>query len=105
MEATTSGIEPAGTIVSEAFADLVGSALLVAVTVAVVLTVTAGAWKTPLLLIVPTEADQVTVVLDVFVTTETNCIVPDEVTVVTAGATCNPTVPEVATEIWNDCSA
>jgi hypothetical protein len=55
----------------------------------------------PLALIVPTEADHVTVVLDVFVTTATNCIVPEDVTVVTAGATCNPTIAEVATEIWN----
>jgi hypothetical protein len=44
LEATVSGIEPAGTIVNDALADLVESALLVAVTVAVVLAVTAGAW-------------------------------------------------------------
>jgi hypothetical protein len=40
-------------------------------------------------------------VFDVFVTTETNCIVPDDVTVVIAGATCNVTVAEVATVIRN----
>jgi hypothetical protein len=44
LEVTASGSEPAGAMVSEAVADLVGSALLVAVTVAVVLEVTAGAW-------------------------------------------------------------
>jgi hypothetical protein len=43
-------------------------ALLVAVIVAVVFTVTAGALYSPLLLIVPWDADQVTAVLVVLLT-------------------------------------
>ena len=80
-----SGGGAGGVTVTDAVADLVGSAALVAVTVAVVFTVTEGALYIPLLEIVPGEADQVTATFDVFDTSAVNCSVPLEATVEVAG--------------------
>jgi hypothetical protein len=60
-------------IVTETVADLVASAALVAVTVAVVLALTVGAVWSPVLEIVPRLAVQVTAVLVVPVTVAVNC--------------------------------
>src|SRR5437879_7678763 len=67
-------------IMTEEEADLVASAALVAVTVTVVLVLTAGAVKSPELEIVPAVADQVTAVLVEPVTVAVNCWVPAEAT-------------------------
>jgi len=66
---------------------LVGSATLVAVTVAVVAAVTVGAVNIPLLLIVPPLAVQVTAVFEVFLTVAVNCCVPAEVMLDEVGET------------------
>jgi hypothetical protein len=55
------------------------------------------------LLIVPAEADHVTATLAVFATVAANCIVPDEVTVVTAGLTVTAIAAGVATVITKGC--
>ena len=67
-----SGGTTGGVIVSEALADFVRSATLVAVTVPVVIALTAGAENKPLALTLPMEADQVTAVLVVFCTVAVN---------------------------------
>jgi hypothetical protein len=53
---------------------------------------------------VPGEADQVTVWLDVLLTAAVNCAVPEETTVAAAGETATATEPAVETGIWNDCA-
>src|SRR5437879_4199996 len=65
---------------TEAAADLVASAALVAVTITVVLVLTAGAVKSPELESDPAVADQVTAVLVEPVTVAVNCWVPAETT-------------------------
>jgi hypothetical protein len=65
----------------------VGSATLVAVTVAPVELVTAGAVNKPLLEIEPALADQVTDVFEVFVTEAENCLVLEVVRLVEEGET------------------
>lgn len=59
--------------VTMACADCVLSAMLVAVTVTFVVEATVGAVKKPVGEIVPLEADQVTVVFEVFFTVAENC--------------------------------
>ncbi len=68
-------------------ADFFGSATLVAVTVTVVFEVTAGAWKRPLLEIVPPEAVHVTAVFVVLATDAVRGNVPEEVSMASAGVT------------------
>jgi hypothetical protein len=70
---------PAGLTTTEECADLVVSARLVAVMVALVDEVTAGAVKTPLLEIVPAVALQETAVFEVLVTVAVNCWLPAEI--------------------------
>ncbi len=70
-----------------AVADLLGSATLVAVTEIVWFAVTAGAVYSPVLVIVPFEADQMTLLLGVFVTFAVNCCVSAENTLGWAGET------------------
>jgi hypothetical protein len=65
----------------------VGSATLVAVTVALVELVTAGAVNTPLLEIEPALADQVTDVFELLVTEAENCLVLEAVRLVEEGET------------------
>ena len=67
-----------GLTVTEEWADLVASATLVAVTVAVVAELTPGAVNMPLLEIVPPVAVQVTAVFEVFLTVAVNCWLPAE---------------------------
>jgi len=74
-------------IVTEAFPDLLQSALLVAVTVATVEEVTDGASNRPPLLMLPADADQVTAGLEVFDTIAANCTVPFEGIVMLGGDT------------------
>jgi hypothetical protein len=97
-----SGTEFAGVIVNSALADFVGSAVLVAVTVALVFAVTLGAVYRPLLLIFPVEADHVTATFDVLVTWAVNCSVPADVTLVLAGVTVTPTAVALLTVISNE---
>ena len=66
---------------------LLGSATLVAVTVAVVATVTLGAVNIPLLLIVPPLAVQVTAVFEVWATIAENCCVPADAKLALLGET------------------
>ena len=66
----------AGLMVMAALADFDESALLVAVTVALVCEVTFGAVYRPLASTEPTVADQVTAVLAVPVTVAVNCCFP-----------------------------
>lgn len=68
-----------------AVADLEGSATLVAVTEIVSFTVTAGAVYSPALVIVPLEADQITLLLVLLVTAAVNCWVSAENTLTCAG--------------------
>jgi len=74
-----------GVMVMEAVPDLVGSATLVALTEAVVLTLTVGAVKSPEVETVPALADQFTVVLVVPVTVSVNSCVPPDGTIAEAG--------------------
>jgi hypothetical protein len=76
-----------GKTVTVAVADLVGSATLVAVTETASLTVNAGAVYSPVLVILPFEADQTTAVLVVFATFAVNCWVRAENTLGCAGET------------------
>ena len=69
----------------------VGSATLVAVTVAVEALVTLGAVNNPLLEIVPPCAVQVTLVFEAFVTCAENCSVPADATLPLLGVTVTPT--------------
>jgi len=66
---------------------LVGSATLVAVTVAVVVVVTLGAVNSPLLEIAPALVLQVTAVFEVLVTVAENCSVPEGETLALLGVT------------------
>jgi len=90
---------PTGVTIIEALADWAGSCTLVAVTVALVFTFTAGAVKRPVLLTLPTEADQRTETLSVLATLEPNCMRPEETTVVLVGemetATAEVFLPEL----------
>jgi hypothetical protein len=72
------GVPPAGFTVTVALVWTLRSETPAAVTVTVVLVVTAGAVKRPLLEIVPTLADQVTLVLLKFRRVSENCCVPFE---------------------------
>jgi hypothetical protein len=72
---------------------LVGSATLVALTLAAVATVTLRAVNNPLLEIVPPSAVHVTAVLEVPVTVAENCCVPADGTLATAGETVTVTGP------------
>ena len=76
-----------GLMVSEEWADLVVSATLVAVTVALVDEVTLGAVNSPLLEMVPPLAVQVTAVFEVLLTVAVNCWVPPEIRVDEVGET------------------
>jgi hypothetical protein len=80
-----SGVGAAAVTVSEVFADLVGSATLVADTVAVVFVLTAGARYRPEFEIVPAEAHQVTATFEVLLTRAVNCCVPVDATVGAVG--------------------
>ncbi len=71
--------------VTVAEADFVVSATEVATTVTIVEAVTVGALKSPVLEIVPAEADQVTEVFVLPVTVAVNCWVPPEGTVAEVG--------------------
>src|SRR5437773_1634259 len=84
-KAVTSTRVPLAETATEAEADLLASAALVAVTVTVVLAPTAGAEKRPELEIDPAVADQATAVLVEPVTVAVNCFVPAEVTEAEAG--------------------
>jgi len=76
-----------------------GSATLVAVTLAVVVAVTLAAVNNPLLEIVPPVADQVTAVFDVLPTVAENCCVPPEGTLALLGETVTLTaVPPLTTK-------
>jgi hypothetical protein len=66
---------------------LLGSATLVAVTVAVVGTVTLGAVNIPLLVIVPPLAVQVTAVFEAWTTIAENCWVPADAMLALLGET------------------
>ena len=70
--------ELAGVTVIAALAVLLESAALATVTATVVLTLTCGAVKRPLVEIVPAEADQVTAVLLVPETVAENCCCPPD---------------------------
>src|SRR3954464_10855059 len=70
---------------------------------AVVFAVIFGAVYRPVLLIVPTVADQVTATFDVFETSAVNCSLAEEPIVTTGGVTVTPTAVEVATVSWNVC--
>ena len=75
-----------------ACADLVVSAMLRAVTVAVVEEVTLGAVYSPLLEIVPLVADQVTPVFEVLLTVAMNCCVAADSKLLEVGDTDTLTV-------------
>lgn len=77
--------------VTDAVADLVVSATLVAVTLNVELALTVGALYRPALDIVPKEADQVTAAFDALLTNAVNCSVPPEATVAVVGVTVTAT--------------
>ena len=74
-----------GVMVTEAVADLVVSATLVALTVPMVFAVTVGAVNKPVLETVPIVADQVTDVFVAFETVAVNCWAPPDVTVADVG--------------------
>jgi hypothetical protein len=76
----------------------------VAVTVALVFTFTAGAVKRPVLLTLPSEADQRTDTLPVLDTLEPNCTTPEETTVVFAGEM-ETTIAEVRLPVLNPTQA
>jgi len=80
-----------GVTVTTAEPDLVESAELVALTLTVVVTVTAGAVNNPEEDIVPAVVFQVTPVFLVPVTVAVNCCVPPEVTVAVGGETATAT--------------
>src|SRR5579862_1920506 len=74
-----------GCTVTVADADLVGSATLVTFTVIVVVLVTEGAVKRPVVETLPALAVQLTAVLVLPVTVSVNCLVPAELTVAVVG--------------------
>jgi hypothetical protein len=81
------GVATVGVSVTVDTECLVGSATLVAVTLAAVATVTLRAVNIPLLEIVPPSAVHVTAVLEAPVTVAENCCVPADGTLATAGET------------------
>jgi len=91
--------------VAFADADFVVSAWLVAVTVTVVVDVTEGAVKTPVVEIVPAEAAQVTAVFVEPLTVAVNCWVLAEDTVELVGETDMATVVGAATRIVQEAVA
>ena len=96
-----SGDCASGVMVTEAVPASEESALLIAVTVAVVLLFTAGAWYRPSLLIVPTEAVQVTAVLEVLRTVAVNCKLAADGKVAVFGLSVIVTGFELETAIFN----
>jgi len=84
----------AGVTVIVAQADLVGSATDVAVSVTVVLLVTAGAVNNPEELTVPPVVDQVTDWLLALITWAENCWLPLEETLAEVGETTTLTAPD-----------
>jgi hypothetical protein len=98
----------AGVTVTDAAACTRGFAALAAVMVATVLLVTLGATKAPLLEIVPTLADQVTLVFAVPLIKAVNCSTPSEVIEVPVGEIESVTVGALAetticTELDPEC--
>ena len=90
---TTIDAGGSGSTVTVAVADAAELALLVAFTVTVFVVVTDGAVKNPVLLMVPADADQETLLfVDVLVTVAVNCCIPLEYNVVRAGETVTVTV-------------
>jgi len=87
LEVDGAGETVGGLTTTLARALFVGSATLVAVTVALVELVTVGAVNKPLLEIEPALADQVTDVFELFVTDAENCSVPEATRLVEAGDT------------------
>lgn len=87
FEVDGAGETVGGLTTTLARALFVGSATLVAVTVALVELVTVGAVNKPLLEIEPALADQVTDVFELFVTDAENCRVPEATRLVEAGDT------------------
>ena len=86
--------------------DFVGSALLVAVTVAVVLLLTVGLLYMPVLEIVPSLADHFTATSEVLLTSALNCMEPVDGTVAVPGVTFT-TIPAPVfskTAVWNGCA-
>jgi len=82
-ETLTVGVDPA--IDTVALAVLVGSAVLVAVTVTLVEVTTLGATNTPLLEIVPALADHVTLPFLLPETDALNCLLPPELRLTLVG--------------------
>lgn len=96
-ETVTTGVS--AVTVTVACPDTVGAETLVAVIVALVFAVTVGASYNPVLLMVPTEAVQVTTLLEALLTTAENCLLPGDATVVVAGETVTTTAPGAETVI------
>jgi len=91
VEAIAGGVLLGGAVMltaADAFLD--GSATLVAVIVAVVFVLTAGATNSPLMEMVPDVAPQLTPTLLVPVTAEVNCMLFPEATVAAEGDTAIP---------------
>jgi hypothetical protein len=84
---------PAGVTVTVAEAEALELAWLVAFTVTLVVEVTVGAVKSPLLEMLPAVADQVTALLKVPVTVALNCWVPSELMVALVGEIDTDTAP------------
>jgi hypothetical protein len=103
-ETDTDTLATAGVTVTEERANLVASATLVAVMVAVVDAVTLGAVNIPPLLIVPLLAVQTTAVFAVLVTVAVNCCVPAEVTVDEVGETTTLTGTVSGFTVIVDCA-
>ena len=87
--------------VTAALPDLVGSAALVAVTVAAVVEETVGAVYNPEFETVPGDAVQVTATFEVLLTSAVNCWIAPEDKVVVAGVTATATLPVFETVTWN----
>jgi hypothetical protein len=94
----------AALIVTEECANLVASATLVAVMVAVKGAVTIGAVNIPLLLIVPPVAVHTTAVFEVFLTVAVNCCVPAEMMLEEVGETVTLTGTCAAFTVIVDCA-
>jgi hypothetical protein len=86
-------VDAVNVTVIAALADLVVSATLVAVSVAVVVLVTTGAVNSPALLTVPAVTDHVTAWLLLLITWAENCCVPPDGTVAVVGLTVTATAP------------
>lgn len=87
----------AGVTVTAAVPNLVWSATLVAVTVALVLVLTVGAVYRPELETVPGDAVQVTATFDELLTSAVNCFVVPDTTVADEGETVTEIVPAFET--------